>query len=594
MTDNYEYARSSRPQNVDDYSPYIDKQSNNYINDLNSGIYTNNSLSLVQFDLGQIYNSQKFTDTNDLYIVLPITIVAACSTGTAVTAPTGAGLASLCSLKTNNIHLIHQADLQIQGKSIEQTQPFINIAKHFKMMSEMSVNDLKQMGATLGFSDELDNTRSISWSGKTAHIAAAGPVSGNGFSNNKIYGTTVAAGIGSNYQSIFGAQNKGCVNLAAAQKACRYVDTSAGGLTYNNISGSIVTSASLVEEFRPSFSILNTNYLVWYDYAVIKLNTLFESMGNVGLIRKLDATLRIWVNTGTLAVATTLEGTPDVGTIQVGANLKYTYQPSYSTFTNTCPLMINYVNDGATAPNIPAAARAIVAGLFIGGPPSTNILGVNLFTSGAQNTLRACRMYYSQITMNPIKALTYVESNRNKKVVYRNIISNQYNNTGASGTFNQLINSGIVHPTGVLIVPFISSTVAEGILDYQWKSPLDSCPSTTAPISLTNLQVSVGGTNILTSTLSYGFENFIQQVSMADTLTSADFGISCGLFSQQWWDNFRYYYVNVERSGIADKSVPRNINVSFKNSSNVAIDVMVFIFYSENFVIDVESGIVTK
>jgi hypothetical protein len=77
MTDNYEYARSSRPQNVGDYPPYIDKQANNYINDLNSGIYTNHSLSLVQFDLGQIYNSQKFTDTNDLYFVLPITIVAA-------------------------------------------------------------------------------------------------------------------------------------------------------------------------------------------------------------------------------------------------------------------------------------------------------------------------------------------------------------------------------------------------------------------------------------------------------------------------------------------------------------------------------------
>ncbi len=59
MTDNYEYARSSRAQNVDDYSPYVDKQANNYINDLNGGVYTNNSLSLVQFDLGKIYNSQK-------------------------------------------------------------------------------------------------------------------------------------------------------------------------------------------------------------------------------------------------------------------------------------------------------------------------------------------------------------------------------------------------------------------------------------------------------------------------------------------------------------------------------------------------------
>jgi hypothetical protein len=46
---------------------------------------------------------------------------------------------------------------------------------------------------------------------------------------------------------------------------------------------------------------------VWYDYAAIKLNTLLESMENVGLIRKLDATPKIRVNTETLAVATRLE-----------------------------------------------------------------------------------------------------------------------------------------------------------------------------------------------------------------------------------------------------------------------------------------------
>ena len=166
-------------------------------------------------------------------------------------------------------------------------------------------------------------------------------------------------------------------------------------------------------------------------------------------------------------------------------------------------------------------------------------------------------------------------------------------NTGADGTFNQLINSGIAHPTGVLIVPFISSTNA-ALGDSQWKSPFDSCPATSAPISLTNLQVTVGGTNILTSTLYYTYESFIEQVVLADTLTSADFGVSCGLFNQAWWETFRYYYVNVERSAIADKSVPRNINISFNNNSNVAIDVMVFIFYSDNFIIDVESGIINK
>jgi hypothetical protein len=45
MSDNYEFTKSSIPQANDDYSPYIDKQSNNYINDINNGVYTNNSLS---------------------------------------------------------------------------------------------------------------------------------------------------------------------------------------------------------------------------------------------------------------------------------------------------------------------------------------------------------------------------------------------------------------------------------------------------------------------------------------------------------------------------------------------------------------------
>ena len=31
MTGNYEFTKSSRAQEIDDYSPYVDKQNNNYI-----------------------------------------------------------------------------------------------------------------------------------------------------------------------------------------------------------------------------------------------------------------------------------------------------------------------------------------------------------------------------------------------------------------------------------------------------------------------------------------------------------------------------------------------------------------------------------
>jgi len=105
--------------------------------------------------------------------------------------------------------------------------------------------------------------------------------------------------------------------------------------------------------------------------------------------------------------------------------------------------------------------------------------------------------------------------------------------------FNQLINSGIIHPTGVLIVPFLAPVTLSngGLGDSQWKSPFDTCPCTTSPVSLTNLQVSVGGQNVLQSTLQCGYEHFSEQVNLCEQLTSSDFGVSTGLINQNYWEN---------------------------------------------------------
>ena len=104
-------------------------------------------------------------------------------------------------------------------------------------------------------------------------------------------------------------------------------------------------------------------------------------------------------------------------------------------------------------------------------------------------------MYYSQVTVTPQKSIDYVQRNRNKKVIYRSFVTNSYTNIGVGSSFNALVNSGIIHPTAVLICPFIGATTGanSGFGDYQWKSPFDTCPATMSPLSLTNLQVSIGG-----------------------------------------------------------------------------------------------------
>ena len=141
-SDNYEYEKSNIPQDIDAYSPYVEKQQSSFVNDLNNSVYANSSLSLVQFDLGQIFNSSSVSDPADMYLVVPICMVAACRTNSAVVTTASPGGSQLLSLKSNFIHLISQADIQVGGKTLESSQPHLNIVKHFKMISELSVNDL--------------------------------------------------------------------------------------------------------------------------------------------------------------------------------------------------------------------------------------------------------------------------------------------------------------------------------------------------------------------------------------------------------------------------------------------------------------------
>ena len=70
-TDNYDFDKSSIPQDLDGYTPFIDKQTNSYINDQNSGVYSATQ-SLVQFDLSSLYNSSRWTNTNDMFVTIPI------------------------------------------------------------------------------------------------------------------------------------------------------------------------------------------------------------------------------------------------------------------------------------------------------------------------------------------------------------------------------------------------------------------------------------------------------------------------------------------------------------------------------------------
>ena len=350
-TDPYEFKRSQQSQALTDHYNTYSRKDYNYLPDTNQSVYTNTSLSLVTFDLSSIYNSSRFTDTNDLVVVIPITLAAACAqnNGTQVAITPTMGLSNLVSLKSNYVNLVHQCDVQINGKTCNDLQPYTNILKNFEMLSEMSPSDLQIFGSTYGLGEVLDNPRSVTFT-----KAALNSRPGTGFCNNIPFGLYSAAAPvpAGTYPSTFGAtQNTNTCNTAVSSRLNTFVDTMQAVTVGQNIygvtsgaggTGGIMGLVQLQNEFKPHFQIVN-GCAMWFDYAIIRLGSLLESLRAIGLTRRFDAVLRLYINTGTIAVPVLNANTP--ATVAYGGALQ-----GNSTFSNTCPFTINHLPFAASVP----------------------------------------------------------------------------------------------------------------------------------------------------------------------------------------------------------------------------------------------------
>ncbi len=173
-----------------------------------------------------------------------------------------------------------------------------------------------ELFAQKGGTRRKGGTGAIARAGSNANTANA---SGNGLSNNRIFANS------SDCQTA--PQNTLIGNAANQYKIGRYVDiTNTAGSGVYGATG-LMTDAQLNQEFRPYYQ-LSSNYMYWHDYAVIKFNDLFESLNKIGLVKRFDAQLRLWINTGTININVTGVNT---------ASVAYNLTPADNTFSNTCP-----------------------------------------------------------------------------------------------------------------------------------------------------------------------------------------------------------------------------------------------------------------
>jgi hypothetical protein len=298
----------------------------------------------------------------------------------------------------------------------------------------------------------------------------------------------------------------------------------------------------------------------------------------------------MYINTGAVAVKVVDPNAATVG-----------YTTFNTTFANTCPLTVNLLPVTAANGGIPATTDTIIAGLYINKPPSTfSGGGANtVSTTGVSaNPLSQCLLYHSNIKLDNQSDTEYANANRAKKVIFEKILFANSLSIASGSQIDKIITSSIKNPIAVVIMPFVAKNVAGGgvtaALPFaQYESPYDTAPSTGAPLSITNISITLGGMKVANEVLNYTFENFLQQVSLAETITSSDIGLNVGLVNQEYWESNRVYYVDLARSRDIDKTVSRELIVKGKNSSNVPIDVVIFAVYLEEFNIYVVTGVIT-
>jgi hypothetical protein len=588
--DQYDFVKSSLAQGLEQDKPYV-KKNFNYISDINQGVYSNsNGLTLLQYDLTGIYNSSELTNTADHFLIIPTMTCVAISNGANLVAPS-ANSSPIATLKTGNASIIHQCDLMLNGKTVIQLQPYSNTMYNIDLASRMSVDDLKLHGKLRGYASTLDNPNSVTYNVTgtvPTNVSASTPGIANNYpyataSTNSANGTSVASTI----QVQQGIQNYNCINNVPLEKSSWYVNTSSN---YNNLgtTTSYVNATNFQKELRP-YSVVTGNYRVYYDYLYIRLGDILPVMDNIGVVRKYEGILRIYINTGIVSAQIT------ASTVTATSSI-LTFDPQYTTFTNTCPIMINNLS---AITNYAGGATDVTAGFFIANPPNYTFntkggCAINFGGAGlSQNFMTSTRYYYSSIVMDSLKLADYLASNQSKTVISKTFLYNTYTNIAGSANFSQLIQSGVRNIRSVIIVPYISASNTN-INFAQWASPFDPAGGLgSASISLLNLQVSLGGVQQLYTTLNYEWENFVEQISIYNKASSNEYGIESGLISREWWDVNRFYIVNIRGSNDDDLTA-RNVTISFLNNVQVAIDIQVFVVYEDAWTVNVATGSVVQ
>jgi hypothetical protein len=520
---------------------FIKKDWLNILDNMNTNYNANQSI----IDTSQLSNSNKWMNYREGYLAMPLLLTL---TGAGYIAPLGtttaltSGFAPACSsvamssgvvqptacdyvmgLKNWFGTMIHSFTLDMNGTTIIQQTPFINMVNCFKLMTSLSWNDVLTQGSTIGFYP--DNPTSFLLGGSTIGLSTPASTSsafGVGVCNNTLFPADVpyspatqASYSFSDYQA--GSGNMGFVkriqmiNLdpdglvgGAGQPAVNSLQTGLDDDLFLDapvLYRDLMTGAGAsTAQVNPLSTGVLTNGLqggsstalrsLWVSHISSKVNGVGLATSS-GLQISVMATIYLKHIHNFFAMCPLLKGTFFKMTMFLN-QATTTFTVSSSQISNVSPTVLTNwrsgvysltsvsVPVGGTNPLMLSSKSAFAGGAYslgnstqVGGSSipyvASVVVGAN--TPQAQATqvpalaggvlARSIYLYVPAYTFNPTIETAYLSSPV-KTIQYSDYYQYQVLSVGAGSQFNNLLTNGISNIKSVLIVPYYSSSSTGG------------------------------------------------------------------------------------------------------------------------------------
>lgn len=603
-------------------SEFVEKQWL-YVVDNNNGAYA----SQVVLDTTPLSNSGAYINWSEAFILMPLVLQYERTAGSAVGAG-AAGFDSMMGLKSGFWNMLHSLTCEFNNGNIIQQIPFLNVFCSFKNLTSWSLEDVINWGDVCGFQKDDANSWCFSDVAAAPGVANLAQSAGVGLSNNRnapyvnitLVVDSTASGAPVNIESAsigaFNTQTHATLSSNALrmywnkglwerQKAINA--TSLGGATSQKHS-IFLSDANMNQIFKAYVKSDVANIRSIAIDAVIRLKDVADFFCKCPLLK--GSTMRIFLTTNQCSMNYTATG----GTVvdaQAAGVLGLVTEGTYSQIGLAANPVI--LGGGGTNPvqiasaDLGQGASPLVPLSTVGGvaTTSTGTFAVSIvrtqFTglTAASAPYSSCRLYAPAYTFNPIAEQRYLSLSPTKKVVYNDIFQYSFNGQAANAPFNLLVSNGIPNVRGVLVVPLLpqaSNGVAAAlqVATSTLLSPFCSTGGAPDPLALTNFQIQVSGRNLFLNQQQYDYEQFVEQLVSSNQLNgSLTTGMGSGLISKSDFQNlYRYYYGDCSRSLPSEDGVAKAIQIqgTFVAPTNLSIDIMVFVEFEREIVIDVRSG----